>query len=198
MWQGFREDLPCGCTVSCSCKSTTDQPCQQQLTDKQKFFLTPEATEALENSYQAGGELAFPITCLSLYWSAAFLSSKYISLAVLIFLPPIFTAHGEAAPSLPACSHSPDPFCFSSLWLSAWEGELSKWAPSVLFSYFIFIFRSKVAHVYQHVFTFLPEQFGQSLRALWDGNLVAKLCFSLCCSQSIKLNFLPFKYCTQK
>lgn len=96
---------------SCSCNSTTDQPCQpQHLTDKQKFFLSPEATEALENSCQAGGEPAFPIPCLCLYWSAANVSSKHISLAILIFLPPILPGHGEAAPSLAACSHSPDPF----------------------------------------------------------------------------------------
>lgn len=42
MRQGCREDLPCGCTVSCSCKSTTDQPCQlQQLTRPEKVLPDP-------------------------------------------------------------------------------------------------------------------------------------------------------------
>lgn len=63
---------------------------------------------------------------------------------------------------------------------------------------FFFTFCSKVAHVHQHVFTFLAEQLGQNLRALWDGKLVAKLCFSLFCSQSTKLIFFTFKYGTQK
>ena len=44
---------------------------------------------------------------------------------------------------------------------------------------FFFTFSSKVVLVCQHVSTFLAEQFGYSLRAVWDGNLVAKVLFQL-------------------
>lgn len=42
---------------------------------------------------------------------------------------------------------------------------------------FFFTFSSKVVRVCQHVSTFLAEQFGYSLRVVWDGKLGAKLCF---------------------
>lgn len=153
MWQGCREYLPCGCTLSCSCKSTTDQPCQlQQLTDTKKFFLIPEATEALENSYQAGGELAFPIPCASRFTGV----QPFCPLNMLAWLfnfPPSNPHCPWRSSSFPASLFPLTwSFCFSSLWLSAWEGELSKWVPSVLFSGFSLHFVARW-HMYISMFS---------------------------------------------
>lgn len=56
---------------------------------------------------------------------------------------------------------------------------------------FFFTFCSKVAHVHQHVFTFLAEQFGQRLKSSWGWKPGSKTLFQPVLVSEYKTEFLP-------